>query len=80
MTEPPKVDGRTVQDLKPDYEGALDMEIGVKDGQVVLHLGRPMEWLSLPSAQARKLGQMIIEFADKADAQFVIERVGKAEE
>lgn len=47
--------------IDPDDQGELRMAIGVQDGQVVIHFGKPIRWLAMDPACAKNFAQLILQ-------------------
>jgi hypothetical protein len=52
--------------LAPEDEGEIRFGVTVKDGKVVIAFGKPVAWIGMTVAQARELGQLILERAAEA--------------
>jgi hypothetical protein len=62
--------GINAEDLDLRPPGApQQMELGVKDGEVWISFAEPVPGFIMPASQARKLGRMFIEMADRAEKE-----------
>lgn len=51
--------------LNDDDEGEIQIGLTEKDGVVVLDFGKPVSWVGFSKEQAKEIGQMLIDKANK---------------
>jgi hypothetical protein len=49
--------------LGPDDEGGINIQIGSKDGAVIVAFGTPVVWFGLPNAEAIDFAKKIMKVA-----------------
>lgn len=64
--------------LVPDDEGELNITIGEYQDAVVINFGVPVRWVGMPSDVGRRMGESIIETANKIDDAAATGRVAQA--
>jgi hypothetical protein len=47
--------------LNEDDEGAINIAIGIEEGNVIVNFGKPVAWLGLPGDQAIEMGRTLIK-------------------
>jgi hypothetical protein len=55
--------------LDPTDEGELRIAVGVKDGKVVVHFGKPVAWIGFDARQARALAELIRKRSYEAEGK-----------
>jgi hypothetical protein len=55
--------------LNPVDEGGLKLAVGVEDGKVVIHFGKPVAWVGFSAQQARELAETIRKHSYKAEGR-----------
>lgn len=56
---------RTVEELLEDDWGTLEMQVHLHEGRIVIAFGESVDWIGLPPAKAKELGQALIEASDE---------------
>jgi len=51
--------------LNKDDEGALNIGITDKDGEIIIHFGTPIAWLAMDPTRARQFAAVIIARANE---------------
>jgi len=49
--------------LRGDDEGPLSILIGIRDNHIIMHFGKPVEWIGLHPGNAEEIGRNLIEKA-----------------
>jgi hypothetical protein len=47
-------------------EGAIQIAIGIQDGNVIIQFPKPVAWLGLPADQAMEMGRVLIRRGKEA--------------
>lgn len=55
--------------LNPTDEGEIKIAVGVEDGKVVIHFGKPVAWIGFNPQQARELAETIRKHSHKAEGR-----------
>ena len=51
--------------LNAHDEGELELRLGLKDGTIILHFGKPVVWLGFSYEAAKALGEALLKKAEE---------------